>query len=75
MSKFDLCAQYSMSEFLTSDEQGTLVPSIAHGMATSATVQKYFYEKLEELTANPLSNSESSRQLAKAIRYGLYVLK
>jgi glucose/mannose transport system substrate-binding protein len=74
MSKFDICAQYSMSEFLNADEQGTLVPSIAHGMATSSTVQKYFYEKIEELTANPLSSVESSRQLAKAIRYGLYIL-
>jgi glucose/mannose transport system substrate-binding protein len=43
-------------------------------MATSSTVQKYFYEKIEELSAQPLSSKESSRQLAKAIRYGLYIL-
>lgn len=75
MSKFDLCAQYSMSEFIESEDQNTLLPSIAHGMATTGTVQKYFYEKVDELTSNPVSSEESTHQLAKAIRYGQYVIK
>jgi glucose/mannose transport system substrate-binding protein len=75
MSKFDLCAQYSMSEFLNSNEVGALVPSIAHGMATTSTVQKYFYEKIEELTHTPATPKQSSKELAKAIRYGQYILK
>jgi len=75
MSSFDLCAQYSMSEFLISDENNDLVPSIAHGMATTSTVQQYFYEKIDELTHNPETPAVSAQQLAKAIRYGLYVLK
>jgi len=38
-------------------------------------VQGYFYEKIGELTVNPIPPSESSRELAKAIRYGQYVIK
>ena len=72
---FDLCAKDSMSEFLIANEQQTLLPSIAHGMATTGTVQSYFYEQINELTAKPLSPQESSMALAKAIRYGQYILK
>lgn len=75
MGSFDICAQYSMSEFLGADTQGALLPSIAHGMATTGTVQQYFYEKIQELTSAPQSPRESSKQLAKAIRYGQYIIK
>jgi len=72
---FDLCAKYSMSEFLIANEQQALLPSIAHGMATSGTIRSYFYEQINALTAKPLSPKESSAALAKAIRYGQYILK
>jgi glucose/mannose transport system substrate-binding protein len=75
MGSFDICAQYSMSEFLGADSQGALLPSIAHGMATTGTVQHYFYEKILELTTSPQTPRESSKQLAKAIRYGQYIIK
>ncbi|WP_196156882.1 ABC transporter substrate-binding protein [Reinekea sp. G2M2-21] len=75
MATFDLCAQYSMSEFLNANDNGALLPSIAHGMATTGTVQQYFYEKIAELTKTPDTPAESSKQLAKAIRYGQYILK
>ncbi len=75
MTQFDACAQQSMKEFLSADTNKSLVPSIAHGMATSSTIQTYFFEKIDELTNNPKSLSESSRELAKAIRYGQYILK
>ncbi len=75
MAGFDLCANISMSEFIASAENDALLPSIAHGMATTGTVQGYFYEKIGELTANPQSPEDSARALAKAIRYGQYVIK
>ena len=75
MSSFDVCAQYSMQEFLIAGDNNDLVPSIAHGMATTSTVQKYFYEKIDELTKTPETPVVSAQLLAKAIRYGLYVLK
>ncbi len=75
MSAFDDCAQVSMNEFIAAAANDALLPSIAHGMATTGTVQGYFYEKIGELTVNPIEPSESSRELAKAIRYGQYVIK
>lgn len=75
MSGFDLCANISMSEFIAAADNDALLPSIAHGMATTGTVQGYFYEKIGELTKEPLSPHESARALAKAIRYGQYVIK
>lgn len=75
LSDFDACARSSMNDFLAASANNALKPSIAHGMATTGTVQQYFYEKLAELTAAPASPSDSASQLAKAIRYGLYVIK
>ncbi|MEX1215445.1 ABC transporter substrate-binding protein [Saccharospirillum sp.] len=75
MNAFDDCARVSMKEFIAAAANNALLPSIAHGMATTGTVQGYFYEKIGELTVSPLPPSESSRELAKAIRYGQYVIK
>lgn len=74
MTDFDQCAQDSMSDFLAASKNGALMPSIAHGMATTSTVQKYFYERLGELTAEPKAPDESASELAKAIRYGMYII-
>lgn len=75
MDAFDLCANIAMSEFIEAADNDALLPSIAHGMATTSTVQGYFYEKIGELTADPLTPNDSARALAKAIRYGQYVIK
>lgn len=75
MADFDQCAKDSMSDFLAASNTDALVPSIAHGMATSGTIQQYFYEKIAELTANPIEPKKAASELAKAIRYGLYVIK
>ncbi len=39
MSKFDDCAKLSSSDFVATAKGGTLVPSIAHGMAVAPAVQ------------------------------------
>ena len=75
MADFDACARSSMNDFLAASANNALKPSIAHGMATTGTVQQYFYEKIAELSASPTTPADASSQLAKAIRYGLYVIK
>ncbi|MCH8532277.1 MAG: hypothetical protein LAT65_15605 [Saccharospirillum sp.] len=75
MNAFDDCAIQSMAEFVASAETNALMPSIAHGMATTGTVQGYFYEAVRELTVNPVDPANAARKLAKAIRYGQYVIR
>jgi glucose/mannose transport system substrate-binding protein len=75
MSGFDFCSQYSMSEFLASSDSKTLLPSIAHGMATTGTIQGYFYERLGELTRSPVAPDKAAKEIIKAIRYGQYIIK
>lgn len=75
MNAFDDCAIQSMAEFVASAETNALMPSIAHGMATTGTVQGYFYEAVRELTVNPVDPANAARELAKAIRYGQYVIR
>lgn len=75
MASFDFCSQYSMSEFLSASESQTLLPSIAHGMATTGTVQGYFLERLGELTRTPLEPARAAKELTKAIRYGQYIIR
>lgn len=75
---FTVAATYSYAgsvEFVASAETNALMPSIAHGMATTGTIQGYFYEAVQELTANPIEPANAARELAKAIRYGQYVIR
>jgi glucose/mannose transport system substrate-binding protein len=39
MSRFDDCAKLSARDFVATSKSGTLVPSIAHGMAVSSAVE------------------------------------
>lgn len=75
MADFDVCSQYSMSEFLASSDNQTLLPSIAHGMATTGTVQGFFLERLGELTRTPVDPERAAKELTKAIRYGQYIIR
>ncbi len=75
LTEFDYCAQQSMAEFLTASNTGQLMPSIAHGMATTGTVSSYFSDKLGEITKERPEPREAARELAKAIRFGQYVIK
>ncbi|MBU2865006.1 ABC transporter substrate-binding protein [Reinekea forsetii] len=75
LNRFDYCSKFSMNEFLSSSEKGTLLPSIAHGMATTGTIQGYFLERIGELTRNPVSPEKAAKELVKAIRYGQYIIR
>ncbi|MCG9693292.1 ABC transporter substrate-binding protein [Vibrio sp. Isolate22] len=69
MSKFDQCALDSMATFKASAESGDLVPSMAHGLATTSYAQGAIYDVVtnffNEKDADP---KEAATKLAKAVK-------
>lgn len=69
MSKFDQCALDSMATFKASAESGDLVPSMAHGLATTSYAQGAIYDVVtnffNEKDADP---KEATAKLAKAVK-------
>ncbi|CAH6782925.1 putative sugar-binding periplasmic protein [Vibrio chagasii] len=69
MSKFDQCALDSMATFKASAESGDLVPSMAHGLATTSYAQGAIYDVVtnffNEKDADP---KEAAAKLAKAVK-------
>ncbi|CDT91340.1 Maltose-binding protein [Vibrio coralliirubri] len=69
MSKFDQCALDSMATFKSSAESGDLVPSMAHGLATTSYAQGAIYDVVtnffNEKDADP---KEAAAKLAKAVK-------
>ncbi|MCY9865381.1 ABC transporter substrate-binding protein [Vibrio coralliirubri] len=69
MSKFDQCALDSMATFKASAESGDLVPSMAHGLATTSYAQGAIYDVVtnffNEKDADP---KEAAAKLEKAVK-------
>ncbi|MEZ8817074.1 ABC transporter substrate-binding protein [Vibrio cyclitrophicus] len=69
MSKFDQCALDSMATFKASAESGDLVPSMAHGLATTSYAQGAIYDVVtnffNEEDADP---KQAAAKLAKAVK-------
>ncbi|CDT08872.1 ABC transporter substrate-binding protein [Vibrio coralliirubri] len=69
MSKFDQCALDSMATFKASAESGDLVPSMAHGLATTSYAQGAIYDVVtnffNEKDADP---KHAAAKLAKAVK-------
>ncbi|ULN65032.1 ABC transporter substrate-binding protein [Vibrio gigantis] len=69
MSKFDQCALDSMATFKASAKSGDLVPSMAHGLATTSYAQGAIYDVVtnffNEKDADP---KEAAAKLAKAVK-------
>ncbi|PMH32877.1 sugar ABC transporter substrate-binding protein [Vibrio lentus] len=69
MSKFDQCALDSMATFKASAESGDLVPSMAHGLATTSYAQGAIYDVVtnffNEKDADP---KQAVAKLAKAVK-------
>ncbi|MEZ8429022.1 ABC transporter substrate-binding protein [Vibrio cyclitrophicus] len=69
MSKFDQCALDSMATFKASAESGDLVPSMAHGLATTSYAQGAIYDVVtnffNEKGADP---KQAAAKLAKAVK-------
>ncbi|MEZ9060593.1 MULTISPECIES: ABC transporter substrate-binding protein [unclassified Vibrio] len=69
MSKFDQCALDSMATFKASAKSGDLVPSMAHGLATTSYAQGAIYDVVtnffNEKDADP---KQAAAKLAKAVK-------
>lgn len=69
LTDFDLCAQTSHREFLRASEHDTLVPSLAHGMATTSYAQGAMIKVISNFFHD--SNSDpvlGAYQLAKVVQ-------
>lgn len=69
MDKFDKCALDSMATFKASAQTGDLVPSMAHGLATTSYVQGAVYDVVtnffNDTSADP---KQAAQQLARAVK-------
>ncbi|KJY85215.1 sugar ABC transporter substrate-binding protein [Vibrio galatheae] len=69
MSKFDQCALDSMATFKASAKSGDLVPSMAHGLATTSYAQGAIYDVVTNFfnddNADP---KQAAQKLAKAVK-------
>ncbi|MEJ2064165.1 MAG: hypothetical protein P8X74_12950 [Reinekea sp.] len=74
LDDFDLCARNSKQDFLEASRNHTLLPSIAHGMATSETVLDQVSPSIAKSWRSDITPAQASNDLWKAIRYGLYVM-
>ncbi|GGX44654.1 sugar ABC transporter substrate-binding protein [Saccharospirillum salsuginis] len=69
MSAFDSCALASMDTFKQTANSGEgLVPSMAHGMSTTSTVQGAIYDTVTEFFNSDMSAEDATTRLARAIR-------
>jgi glucose/mannose transport system substrate-binding protein len=69
MSKFDRCALDAYNAFKQAVKSGTLVPSVAHGMATTSYAQGAIYDVVTNFFNDPNSDPQiAPKRLANAIR-------
>ncbi|PSJ47792.1 sugar ABC transporter substrate-binding protein [Zobellella endophytica] len=67
--KFDRCAHQSMDDFVRSAQSDTLVPSMAHGMATSSAIQGAIYDVATNFfNSADMSAEDAARQMARAVK-------
>lgn len=66
---FDQCAQRSHQDFMDAAQRNTLVPSMAHGMATTSYVQRAMYDVISSYFHDPDSDPElGAYRLTKAVQ-------
>ncbi|AJQ96730.1 ABC transporter substrate-binding protein [Gynuella sunshinyii] len=75
LNGFDQCAQKSKKDFMDASQNGMLLPSIAHGMATTEQVLDQFSPSVAKSWRNGVEPDQAAAQLSKAIRYGVYYLQ
>ncbi|UWZ98290.1 ABC transporter substrate-binding protein [Vibrio splendidus] len=69
MSKFDQCALDSMATFKASAESGDLVPSMAHGLATTSYAQGAIYDVVTNFfNEKDADSKQAAAKLAKAVK-------
>lgn len=69
MTPFDSCALASMETFRKTASSGKgLVPSMAHGMSTSSSVQGAIYDVVTQFFNSDMSSDEAVNKLARAVK-------
>lgn len=69
MDKFDDCAKQSMKDFKQANTNDKLVPSFAHGMATTSTAQGAIFDVVTNFFNDPNADpKEAAQRLANAIK-------
>jgi glucose/mannose transport system substrate-binding protein len=69
MSDFDTCAQASMDTFKSSADDGGLVPSFSHGLATTSYIQGQIFDVVTNfVNSNNPDPAKTTDQLAAAIQ-------
>lgn len=69
MDKFDDCAKRSRADFDADAKAGTLVPSMAHGMAVKTDVQGAFFDVVTNFfNDDAMSAEQAAERLAKAVK-------
>ncbi|MBA5761918.1 carbohydrate ABC transporter substrate-binding protein [Vibrio sp. 404] len=69
MSKFDSCALDSMSDFKSTAKTGDLVPSMAHGMATTSYAQGAIFDVVTNFFNDKKADpQQAANKLAKAVK-------
>ncbi len=66
--KFDSCAHSSMDTFVSSAQDGGLVPSMAHGMSTFPAIQGAIYDVVTDFYNSDLSASDATKKLVSAVQ-------
>ena len=74
LDDFDDCARYSHEDFVLASGNGDLVPSIAHGMATTERISTSLTETVAEIWSSDLEPEDAMWEIGKSIRYGTYLL-
>lgn len=69
MDKFDSCAKSSMNSFVSTSKTGGLVPSFAHGMATTSYTQGAIFDVVTNyFNSEKMTAKEATQKLAKAVK-------
>ncbi len=69
LAKFDSCALDSMKTFKASAKTGDLVPSFAHGMATTSAIQGGMYDVITNyFNTDSVTPEDTAKQLAMVVK-------
>ncbi len=75
LNQFDPCANNGLQEFVAAEKKKALLPSIAHGMATTERIQTEMYGAIDEFMKNPDMSAKQGRvMLAKRMKLGAYII-
>jgi glucose/mannose transport system substrate-binding protein len=67
-AKFDSCALQSMADLETTSKAGTLVPSMAHGMAVGTAAQGAIMDVIARFMNSKMASQDAVTALAKAAK-------